>query len=250
MATKVEEKLTPVFFSLETTGLDVYDQVIHIQILSKKFGTQQIYTIPDVSINPIASHYNKFQVYEGRLFRNQKLIPDTLDRMQAWTKFAEFVLSHENPVLICQNLNFQGRFIRQEITETTVAEMLAETPIVDSLYIWRRKLPDLKKYTLENLALHVKNIDYDSTNTEMKVFVLKSLFKRLEVRQDELHFYKHIMKEYLQGKPRKKRKSPYPVVPKKSKKMKMSLLECEEQSVEQMCSNQENCYEIIDLDLE
>jgi hypothetical protein len=82
----------------------------------------------------------------------------------------------------------------------------------------RRKMPGLKSYSLQNLTLNVKNIEYDNTNTEMKVFVVKSILKHLKINSEDLHFYKQILQDYLGGK--RKRFPNKTAGNKRSKKMK------------------------------
>ena len=191
-------QLFPTFiaFDLETTGLEYQKhKIIEVagvkftlelqgdNIVTKKIGTYESFVKPTMHIPAEATQVNKItnEMVEGA--------PGIAKVLEEFTQFCGI-----STILVAHNANFDANFLNNELNENKMS--LIKNPILDSLSLSKKIMPEASSHKLGNLAKRLRrnmNLKVDSANLHralydcevlMEVFVaiLKKRFKAKDMQ--------------------------------------------------------------------
>ncbi|MGH0146534.1 UNVERIFIED_CONTAM: hypothetical protein FKN15_008332 [Acipenser sinensis] len=177
------ENYTPVFFELETTGLDVAScDIIQMCAISGE-KTFNVYICPRKQISEEASSVNGFTVQNQTLFLDD--VPmETKSHKEALTDFLAFLVTLHRPVLVGHNLQWFDRLIVSRIMSEfcllnefqKVISGYQDTFLIAKKYIPKTRVTNFK---LENLVRVILNKSYPDHDSMEKVKALQDLYYTL-----------------------------------------------------------------------
>ncbi|MGL1936376.1 MAG: 3'-5' exonuclease [Fibrobacterales bacterium] len=189
---------TFVAFDLETTGLDAArNKIIEVAgvkftlevkkdtIIAKTIGTYESLVKPTMHIPEEATQIN------GISNEDVEDAPGITGVLADFTKFCGI-----STILVAHNASFDARFLQSELAENNLP--LIKNPIVDSLAISKKIMPESPSHKLGNLAKRLRrqmNITLDSENLhralydceilrEVFVAILRKRFKQTDLQMD------------------------------------------------------------------
>ena len=158
-----------VAFDLETTGLNPHvDRIAEIGAVKfdKKGLVSRFSTLinPGIPMPAEASRVNKI---------TDKMLESKPDIDTILPDFLKFI---ENTVIVAHNAPFDCGFIKEALKSGLVPFKSLPNPIVDTLILSREKIPGLKSYSLEKLAIEL-GISYKEVHrAEDDAFICMAIF--------------------------------------------------------------------------
>lgn len=137
------KNVTFVAFDTETTGLSPYTERI-IEIGAIKFRNGEVIETREWLIKPDRPiHWRAEQVHNISM----DMLKDSPSFSEMYSEFAEFI---EGTVLLAHNAPFDLGFLREEILRNQLP--MPDTPVVDSLRLFRNWFPDAPSHSMERLT--------------------------------------------------------------------------------------------------
>ncbi|XP_067020326.1 DNA polymerase III PolC-type-like isoform X2 [Acropora muricata] len=167
-----------IVFDVETTGLATdYADIVQ---LSAVHGSDEfnIYIIPGQQIDPIASHVNQLTMVGGELLH--KGIPVFAEEPEeAFQKFLAWLnAKREKVVLFAHNAKrFDSKLIIYALKKYDLLSSFQECVLgfIDTLTLFKKALPDRKKYSQEKLVADLLGMSYAAHNSLEDVKALQRL---------------------------------------------------------------------------
>ncbi|KAI4877296.1 hypothetical protein NFI96_011845 [Prochilodus magdalenae] len=184
---------TPVFFDLETTGLDIYGcDIVQLSAIS---GDEifNVYMLPRCSITQGASKVTGLTTYGRRLFLHRQQV-DTVPIKEALISFISFLKTFSRPVLVGHNCRrFDCPILLRILREFDLLDefMGVVFAFVDTLSL-SREMFALPKYSQPFLVQHFLNKSYGAHNATEDVRALQDLYTAWRPSRELLSRHKFI----------------------------------------------------------
>ncbi|XP_056596677.1 uncharacterized protein plex9.1 isoform X2 [Triplophysa dalaica] len=185
---------TPVFFDLETTGLDTSScDIVQLSAVSGE-NSFNAYMVPRCPMTDGAARVTGLTVHEGTLHLHRRPVPTTPYR-QALTGFISFLRTVNRPFLVAHNSRkFDSPILVRVLKEFGLSEEFREvvSGCVDTLSM-SREMFRLEKYSQPFLVHHFLGQPYGAHDATEDARVLQDLYSVWKPRKEVVMRHKTIM---------------------------------------------------------
>ncbi|XP_056596253.1 three prime repair exonuclease 2-like [Triplophysa dalaica] len=185
---------TPVFFDLETTGLDTLKcDIVQLSAISGK-KSFNAYMVPRCPMTDEAARLTGLTVHEGTLHLHRRPVPTTPYR-QALTGFISFLRTVNRPFLVAHNSRkFDLPVLMRVLKEFGLVNEFREV-VSGCVDTWRmsKDMFRLTSYSLKNLVDHFLGQPYGAHDATEDVRVLQDLYRVWNPRKEVVMRHKTII---------------------------------------------------------
>ncbi|KAA0724730.1 hypothetical protein E1301_Tti015232 [Triplophysa tibetana] len=184
---------TPVFFDLETTGLDTSScDIVQLSAISgeSKFNA---YMVPRRPMPDEAARLTGLTVHEGTLHLHRRPVSTTPYR-QALTGFISFLRTVNRPFLVAHNSRkFDWPVLMRVLREFGLVNEFREV-VSGCVDTWSlsKDMFSLKSYSLKNLVDHFLRQTYGAHDAREDVRVLQDLYRVWKPRKEVVMMHKTV----------------------------------------------------------